>query len=105
MQQRILVMLAAGLLVAAATAFALEPPTVVKMKNKQGDVVFHHKDHLVAVNDCTDCHHMGVEAGGCRDCHGVKRGVPTIKHAFHRQCRNCHIKAGGPTACDSCHHK
>jgi hypothetical protein len=29
--------------------------------------------------------------------------VPRLKNAFHHQCRNCHIKNGGPTECDTCH--
>ena len=87
------------------SAFAVEGPISVKMSNKQGEVLFHHQEHLAAVNDCTDCHHMGLEAGGCRDCHGVKRGVPSIKHAFHRQCRNCHIKSDAPKECKTCHKK
>ncbi len=100
---RIAMLLLVGVLIGAAIAWAAEQPTVVTMKNKQGEVFFHHEEHLVAVNDCTDCHHMGIEAGGCRGCHGVDREVPRLKHAFHRQCRNCHIKNGGPTECDTCH--
>lgn len=99
-------LLVLGLLLCATLTLAAENPTSVKMKSlTQGDVLFHHLEHLSAVNDCEECHHMGVEAGGCRECHGVKRGVPTIKHAFHRQCRNCHIKTSGPTECDTCHQK
>lgn len=92
-------------LAASPAALAVEAPIIVKMQNKQGEVLFHHQEHLAAVNDCIDCHHMGLEAGGCRDCHGVDRDVPRIKHAFHRQCRNCHIKAGAPRECKSCHKK
>ncbi len=103
MKIRIGVLLLAVMLVAGALAFALDSPTVIKLKNKQGLVIFHHEEHQSAVNGCTDCHHAGLEAGGCRDCHGVDRDVPRIKHAFHRQCRNCHIKNGGPTECDTCH--
>lgn len=103
MKIRIGMLLLIGVLAGAAIAYAAERPTAVRMQNKQGEVFFHHEEHQAAVNDCTDCHHMGVEAGGCRDCHGVDRSVPRLKHAFHRQCRNCHIKNGGPTACDSCH--
>lgn len=88
-----------------STLCAAEPPVIVKMKTKQGDVLFHHQEHLAAVNECTDCHHMGLEAGGCRDCHGVDKNVPRVKHAFHRQCRNCHIKAGASKECTTCHKK
>lgn len=100
---RIGLMFLVVMLVGAVTVWAAERPTAVKMQNKQGEVFFHHEEHQVAVNECTDCHHMGTDAGGCRDCHGVTRGVPSLKHAFHRQCRNCHIKNGGPTECDTCH--
>jgi hypothetical protein len=99
----ICMILIVGMVIGVAMAFAADQPTAVMMKNKQGEVFFHHEEHLAAVNDCTDCHHMGIEAGGCRDCHGVDREVPRLKHAFHRQCRNCHIKNGGPTECDTCH--
>lgn len=103
---RICIYLMIGCLVAAATAYALTPPTIVKLESKtEGEVIFHHEEHLVAVNDCTDCHHQGVEAGSCRNCHGVDRLIPRIKHAFHRQCRNCHIKEAGPTECNECHKK
>lgn len=103
MKIRIGILLMAVILTAGAVAFALDSPTVIKLKNKQGLVTFHHEEHQAAVNDCTDCHHMGLEAGGCRECHGAKREFPSLKHAFHRQCRNCHIKNGGPTECDTCH--
>jgi len=103
MKIRIGMILLVGLVFGVAIACAAERPMLVKMQNKQGEVLFHHEEHQAGVNGCTDCHHMGTEAGGCRDCHGVTRGVPTLKHAFHRQCRNCHIKNGGPTGCDTCH--
>lgn len=94
-----------GMLVMATAVFAVEQPKIVKMESGQGNVLFHHEEHLVAVEDCTDCHHMGLEAGGCRDCHGVDKTVAGLKLAFHRQCRNCHIKISGPTECDGCHKK
>lgn len=100
---RIGMLLLVGMLSAATGSFAADQPTIVTLKNKQGEVLFHHKEHQAAVNGCTDCHHMGVEFGGCRGCHGGDREVPSVKHAFHRQCRNCHIKNGGPTECDTCH--
>ncbi len=103
MKIRIGLILLVGMLAGATIVFAVEPPTVVTMQNKQGEVFFHHEEHLVAVNDCIDCHHMGLMPPACRDCHGLDREVPRLKHAFHRQCRNCHIKNGGPTECDSCH--
>ena len=100
---RIGIILIVGMLIGAAIAFALDPPITVLIQNKQGEVNFHHDEHQSAVSGCTDCHHMGLEAGGCRGCHGVDRDVPRLKNAFHRQCRNCHIKNGGPTECDTCH--
>ncbi len=103
MKIHVVMLLFLGMLIATASAFAVEQPTAVRMQNKQGEVFFHHEEHQSAVNGCTDCHHMGLDAGGCRDCHGVDREVPRLKHAFHRQCRNCHIKNGGPTECDTCH--
>ena len=104
-QLRICIVLLAGILILATTTFAVDQPTIVKMESGQGNVLFHHEEHLVAVNDCIDCHHMGLEVGGCRDCHGVDNSVARLKHAFHRQCRNCHIKVSGPTECNGCHKK
>jgi len=91
----------------AVPVFALDPPRTVTMTSSQGKVVFDHEGHQAAVNDCTDCHHMGMENDkrACRSCHGVDRLIPRIKNAFHHQCRNCHIKNGGPTACNACHKK
>ena len=103
MKIRIYLLLFVGMLIGATFALAIDPPKTVRMKNGQGEVFFHHEEHQSAVNGCNDCHHMGVEAGGCRDCHGVDRSVPRLKQAFHHQCRNCHIKNGGPTECDTCH--
>lgn len=88
--------------------FALDPPrTVTMISASQGNVLFDHEGHQAAVNNCTDCHHMGLEDGkrACRSCHGVDRLIPRIKNAFHHQCRNCHIKNGGPTECTTCHKK
>lgn len=102
-KMRIGLILLVGMIIGSALAFAAERPTIVTMQNKQGEIIFHHEEHQAAVNDCNDCHHMGVEAGGCRECHGVDRSVPRLKNAFHHQCRNCHIKNGGPTECDTCH--
>ncbi len=103
MKVRIGSILFVGMMIGAAIAFAAEQPTVVTMQNKQGEIIFHHEEHQAAVNACNDCHHTGLDTGACRDCHGVDREVPRLKHAFHRQCRNCHIKDGGPTGCDTCH--
>ncbi|MCF6179634.1 MAG: cytochrome c family protein [Geopsychrobacter sp.] len=104
MKYRTCLLLGVGALLMATSAFALTPPIMVKMKNKQGEVFFHHQEHQAAVNNCTDCHHMGFDVPRCRDCHGVDPEVPRLKRAFHHQCRNCHIKNGGPTECDTCHH-
>jgi hypothetical protein len=48
---------------------------------------------------------MGVEAGACRSCHGVKSEAPKAKDAFHTLCRDCHKKNDGPTKCGGCHKK
>ncbi len=105
MNIRICVLLICGALVASATAYALTPPKIVRMASAQGEVLFHHEEHQAAVNGCRDCHHEGLDVPRCRDCHGVDRMIPRLKHAFHRQCRNCHIKDDGPTECNSCHKK
>ncbi len=105
MKIRICITLICGVLVSGNIGYALTPPETVKITSKQGDVLFHHQEHQAAVNGCQDCHHEGLDVPRCRDCHGIDRLIPRLKHAFHRQCRNCHIKDDGPTECTSCHKK
>jgi hypothetical protein len=73
-------------------------------------VVFTHGDHTGYADKCEDCHHRPgkVDAvASCRECHGLAASAPDrpgLKGAYHRQCMDCHRKAGsGPLACEGCH--
>jgi len=80
-------------------------PKEVKLEAKMGTVTFQHAVHQERVADCKTCHHMGVEAGACRSCHGVKPEAPKAKDAFHKVCKDCHKTQNGPTKCKGCHVK
>ncbi|MDT8420020.1 MAG: cytochrome c3 family protein [Desulfuromonadales bacterium] len=88
-----------------AVAVAVDAPAddVVLKGGKMGAITFSHAKH--AANDCTTCHHKGVEAGTCTTCHGVDKAAPDAKKAFHDQCKGCHKDNGGPTKCKECHVK
>lgn len=73
---------------------------------KMGKVSFDHKAHQGVADDCTKCHHAGVDAGKCTSCHGVDAAAPKAKNAFHDQCKGCHKEMKkGPTKCKECHVK
>ncbi|NOY12234.1 MAG: cytochrome c3 family protein [Deltaproteobacteria bacterium] len=80
-------------------------PTEVKLPARMGEVTFQHAKHQERVEDCTTCHHAGVEAGACRSCHGEKAEAPKAKKVFHKLCRSCHKGNAGPTKCKACHTK
>ena len=63
-----------------------------------------HQGHL----KCGDCHHKAAEGEtpkACHSCHHKKKGdAPSIKDAYHKNCKGCHKKAKkGPTKCNACH--
>ena len=97
-------LLMAGLVV---TVQAHHGPEKVVLSASMGDVTFEHFSHQDAVEDCTTCHHAGVEAGKCSSCHGVNEDAPSAKDAFHKSCKGCHQEVGGnaPTKCKGCHVK
>jgi hypothetical protein len=94
--------MAAGALVATAADKGQE---TVKYETKMGAVTFEHQAHQTRVEDCTTCHHAGVEAGKCSTCHDVDPAAPKQKDAFHKLCKDCHKDKGGPTGCKDCHKK
>jgi len=82
--------------------------------------VFRHESHneKAGIDACKDCHHVykdgkrledaSSEDKRCSDCHGPTNsgGTPSLRKAFHLNCRGCHEKAGkGPVMCGECHLK
>jgi Class III cytochrome C family len=105
--KRILAILVAVGLVALGTATlasADNGPEEIKLPAKMGDVTFPHKAHQEKIDDCTKCHHKGVEAGACSSCHDGEK-APKAKDAFHKLCKDCHKAEGAPTGCKDCHKK
>ena len=88
----------------ALAAVAADAPATVKFEAKMGNVTLDHAKHS-GMTDCKTCHHLGVEAGACRSCHGVKPDAPKAKDAFHKVCKDCHKEKNGPTKCNGCHVK
>jgi hypothetical protein len=73
----------------AGTAFAADSITMKK------GVVFNHKAHSEALNDCTKCH--AAATGGKIEGFGKD-----LAHA--KGCKGCHVEMKkGPTACKECH--
>lgn len=102
MKKMLVVLLLAAL--AAPVAFAAGGPEEVKFDTKMGTVTFDHAGHQEIESDCTSCHHMGMDSGTCKDCHGVDDAAPKAKDAFHDLCTGCHKDQGaGPTKCKECH--
>jgi hypothetical protein len=68
-------------------------------------VDFPHEQHKQYVNDCKECHHMGVGSGGCVDCHGGDSRARSKKSAFHDSCMGCHAEKGVSEKrdCKFCH--
>jgi len=74
-------------------------------RQTMGTVDFAHERHKGYVNDCKECHHMGVGTGGCVDCHGGDSRARSKKSAFHDSCMGCHAQRGVSTSedCNFCH--
>ena len=77
-------------------------------------VKFNHKLHAEDKLDCSRCHHdfdqfmnnKGAEGQTCDSCHKnrAEGDQPSIKDAFHLQCKGCHEKMKtGPVTCGECH--
>ncbi len=91
--------------VAAFSVVAADAPDTVVLDASMGKVTFQHKAHTTRVEDCTTCHHQGVEAGACTSCHDAKPEAPKAKKVFHKLCKDCHKQNNGPTKCKGCHVK
>lgn len=78
-----------------------------------GPVKFAHRDHARMAEmgaGCVSCHHYNLARPiqGCGECHPLDRARqdldrPARGAAVHRQCLECHSRAGGEPACASCH--
>ena len=92
--------------IAAFSVIAAEKaPAEVTLEASMGNITFQHAMHEGRVEDCTTCHHEGVEAGACTSCHDAKPEAPKAKKVFHKLCKSCHKKNDGPTKCKGCHVK
>ena len=104
-----------------------EPKSVSPLQSNKfqprtkGPVFFKHRPHEAAGLSCTACHHdytsgrnhwrQGLPVQKCEACHLVqpRAGQLDLKNAFHRQCKDCHLKlrqrgaAAGPLKCQDCH--
>ncbi|MFO7576741.1 MAG: cytochrome c3 family protein [Pelovirga sp.] len=104
MKKLIVLLLATGLISAAATLVVASSnaPAEVSFTPKFGTVTFNHTSHE-QVTDCASCHHTG-EFVQCSSCHGVNEGIPNTKDTFHSACIDCHKEQNqGPTRCRDCH--
>ena len=71
-------------------------------------VTFSHGMHTLVADDCATCHHHSEpdQTPPCKECHGVRLDIPSLKDAYHRQCMACHREMDmGPTGCGECHAK
>lgn len=70
-----------------------EPPEILIIKNKNGNVTLTHAEH--------------GKNYGCESCHGdaVPGPFELGKDTAHAMCKNCHKEQGGPTKCSGCHKK
>jgi hypothetical protein len=69
-------------------------------------VSFSHDMHTQMADDCATCHHHTEpdQTPPCRECHGVRSGIASLKDAYHGQCMACHREMDmGPTGCMECH--
>ena len=105
MKRFITILLVAAFVAAGSMTALAAGPKVVKFPAKMGTVTFPHAMHQKIVHNCKTCHHMGVAAGACRKCHGVKPNAPKFMVVAHTLCKGCHKKMHGPTACHDCHKK
>ena len=104
-----LITLFVALALVTVAAFAViaadKGPAEIKLDASMGTITFQHAAHQSRVPDCMTCHHEGVEAGACMSCHDAKPEAPKAKKVFHKLCKSCHKKNGGPTKCKGCHVK
>ncbi len=89
-------------------------------KPERSPAVFRHESHneTAKIDACNECHHVykdgkrlegeSSEDRRCSDCHGPANSAstPSLRKAFHLNCRGCHEKSGkGPVMCGECHLK
>ena len=100
----VMAFVAAGLAVAAAQPDKIDIGEIQKMK---GPVPFDHKKHVGLAKECKECHHADQpgQEQKCFACHTDKADAkkPSMKDAFHKQCKDCHAKKSAPTKCNDCH--
>jgi hypothetical protein len=101
-------LLVAGLVLVVALPAMGKPQGAAKLKfsgQTMPAVDFSHDAHKGYVEDCKDCHHMGVGTGTCIDCHGKDNRSRSKKKAFHTSCKGCHKIKGVSKRkdCQFCH--
>ncbi len=89
-------------------------------KPERTQAIFRHDSHneTAKIDACNECHHeyqdgkrledASSEDKRCSDCHGLADSgrMPSLRKAFHLNCRGCHEKSGqGPVMCGECHIK
>lgn len=81
----------------ASVAVAAEPPAVITLPAKPGEVTFKHKEHQDRLK------------GKCETCHATAQGGKIEgfgKEKAHALCITCHkTEAKGPAKCKECHIK
>ena len=107
MKKMLILFVAAALVTVSAIGAIAENkgPADIKMEASMGDVNFNHAKHQELVPECATCHHVGLDAGGCKSCHDSKPDAPKAKKVYHKLCKDCHKKESGPTKCKACHIK
>jgi len=119
-------LLAIVLILAAFVSPAFSQDPMISLNHKEMGkherpvVSFNHEKHAAKI-DCMKCHHdydaymnnRGGDGQPCGTCHEVaaKQEMPSLKDAFHGQCKRCHEnmmaqkKPSGPVTCGGCHVK
>jgi len=123
----LLLLVAGAILPGAKISGPTEPKAVSILSSDlfqprtRGPVYFRHSTHEAAGVSCTACHHdyvsgrnrwrPGLPVEKCQTCHREEpqAGKLDLKNAFHRQCKDCHLKSrqrgrmAGPVKCQECH--
>jgi c(7)-type cytochrome triheme protein len=104
--------LSVSVLVAASILLVAQdkkPPDQLTFKTKQGNVIFHHAQHVKAAkNDCKVCHDKLWPQSSTAPLN-YKAGIHKVAEAKHTSCGFCH-HAGGSSFeskgnCTKCHTK
>ena len=103
------ILLIAGMYSVSVNAKHATPKKVILKSKMMGNVTFDHAAHLKkAGGKCITCHHKmktNPKKMACKACHTKKTEGKklSLKNAFHKTCKGCHKKKGGPTNCKGCH--